>query len=172
MKEGARKKVIGKIRYIFGHYFRRELSDEEVESFFNSLEKQTRVVLATIPNATEEDFDRYMNERAEICFSPMSINNEILKIIEKTGIEELETSSRYKGLGEISNAAAFCLALRKETGEQWMIKGQDNPDILLVRPNGDGMRNRPFHALGLEIMEIPVSSGIDFSDHVAIAAFI
>lgn len=156
MDEVRKNLFCKRIETIFFDNFRRELSFSETETILSDMLSRTREELSKIPNFKEADYDRYFaTNEIEIVFSPRQINNEIYQIIKKIGIEELEQSKKYKRLSEMNNAACLSLALKKSTGEEWVIKGQENPDILLIRRNGRGFNEKPFHAINLEIMQIP-----------------
>ncbi|MFA6145931.1 MAG: hypothetical protein WC697_01185 [Patescibacteria group bacterium] len=165
---------IYKIKKVFKENFLRELSDKEASDFFNDLLIQSKLELSKIPGFTEEAFQRYFSNELEILFSPKAINKEILRIINIIGIESLENSSKYKRLSEMTDASCLVLALKKLYAEEWMIKAQDNPDILLVKHNADSFNKKPFDAVALEIMQIPERAKKTFSQDIEkdIAEFI
>lgn len=152
-----RKEVFRKrIKDIFFENFRRELSPTEVETMLNDMFSRTREELSRIPDFKESDYEKYFaTNEIQIVFSPRQINHEIYEIIQKIGIDELETSKKYKRLSEMNNAACLALALKKSTGEEWVVKGQDNPDILLISRSGQTFREKPFRAINLEVMQVP-----------------
>ena len=55
----------------------------------------------------------------------------------------------------MNDASCFVLSLKKIFNEEWVIKAQDNPDILLVKRNRARFNEKPFNAINLEIMQIP-----------------
>lgn len=156
----ARKELFRKrIKDIFFENFRRELSLIEVETMLNDMLLRTKEELSKIPDFKESDYEKYFaTDEIQIVFSPRQINHEIHSIIQKIGIDELETSKKYKRLSEMNNAACLALALKKSTGEEWVVKGQDNPDILLISRSGQGFREKPFRAINLEVMQVPQQS--------------
>ena len=150
-----------KIKKVFKDNFLRYLSDEEVDVFFETMLSTSRSKFSKIEGFTEEKFQRYLqaekhsNSDLEVVFSPLSIETEIVRIINEIGLEALEKSSKYKRLYEMVNAVCLCLAIKKISGEEWMIKPQDNPDILLIRTNNNRFNEKPIDAAPLEIMQIP-----------------
>lgn len=132
-----------KIRKVFRDNFLRDLSDKELNVFFETMLSASRAKFSKIEGFTEEKFQRYLqaekhsNSDLEVVFSPLSIETEIVRIINEIGLEALEKSNKYKRLYEMVNAVCLCLAIKKIRGEEWMIKPQDNPDILLIKTNNN-----------------------------------
>jgi len=60
----------------------------------------------------------------------------------------------------------LALALKKLSGEEWMIKSQDSPDIVLVKISNRFFYNHPFDGLRLEIMEISEKEKQGFGENV------
>jgi hypothetical protein len=170
-----------KIRNVFEKNFSKELSEEEVNILLEEILLNSRAKLSKIKGFTEEKFQRYLqsekyiNSDLEIVFSPLSIDIEVMRIIKRIGIEALEKSSKYKRLYEMVNAVCLCLAINKIYDEKWLIKAQDNPDILLVKINDNRFFNeKPIDAISLEIMQVPVQIIKGFTDNIEdkIAEFI
>jgi hypothetical protein len=165
---------IALIKRVFKENFLRDLSDAEAGEFVDKMISQSREDLSKIDGFTEERFQEYLSKNLVLAFSPNAINAEIFKIVKEIGIEELEASSRYKRLAEMSSASCLALALRKILGQTWMIKAQDAPDIILVKKSSREFSDKPFDAIMLEIMEIPEHARQELGEdiEVGIANFI
>lgn len=146
---------IALVKKVFKENFLRELTDEEASDIANKMISQSREAFSSIEGFTEEKFQQYISKNLVLLFSPSAVNAEIKKIIDTIGIEALENSPKYKRLSEMSNASCLALALKKVFNEEWMIKAQDYPDIILVKKNSRSFNNKHLDAVMLEIMEIP-----------------
>ncbi len=144
-----------RLRKIFRENFLRELSDEQASEYLDKMYTQTRAELARLPNFGAKATEKYLSGNLEIVFSPNAINAEVLRVVNEIGIEALEASSKYKRMAEMVDASCLALALKKAGKGEWVIKGQDAPDILLVQPDPEHTMGKPFRAISLEIMQIP-----------------
>ena len=159
------------VKKVFKENFLRELTYKEASDIVNKMISQTREGFSSIEGFTEEKFQKYISKNLVLAFSPGAVNAEIKKIIDKIGIETLENSPKYKRLAEMNNAVCLVLALKKVFNEEWMIKAQDYPDIILVKKSLRSFDDKYLDAVMLEIMEIPeyarVSLGSDIELGIA-----
>ncbi|OGI26200.1 MAG: hypothetical protein A3J76_01260 [Candidatus Moranbacteria bacterium RBG_13_45_13] len=156
MNEELKKISQEKIKKVFFDNFRRTLTPAEIDEIFKNMVAQTTKELSKIPNIQQRDIDRYFEtEKFEIVFSPRQVHKEISIILKNIGLQTLEESKKYKRLSEMNDAACLSLALKKAWGEEWVIKGQDNPDIILVKRSGKRFNEKPFYGINLEIMQVP-----------------
>lgn len=156
MNEELKKISLERIKKIFFYNFRRTLTSKEADEIFENMVSRTKKELVKIPGIREKDIKKYFEtKKIEIVFSPKQIDEEILSIIKKVGLQALEKSNDYKRLGEMSDASCLALALKKIFNDEWVVKAQDSPDILLVKLSGARFNKKPFSAINLEIMQIP-----------------
>lgn len=146
---------ISLVKKTFKDNFLRELTDEEAGEFVDKMISQTRDAFSGIIGFSEEKFQQYISKNFVIGFSPAAIDSEIRGAINKIGIDALENSHEYKRLSEMSNACCLARALKKMFNQEWMIKAQDSPDIILVKQSARSFDSKHLDAVMLEIMEIP-----------------
>jgi len=162
------------VKKVFKENFLRELTEEEASDIAKRMISQTRESFSSIEGFTEEKFQEYISKNLILVFSPSAVNTEIKKIIDTIGIETLENSPKYKRLSEMNNAVCLALALKKVFNEEWMIKAQDYPDIVLVKKNSRSFNEKHLDAVMLEIMEIPENARANLGNDIelGIAEFI
>jgi hypothetical protein len=169
------KRYEKKIRESYQINFGRNISDQEIKNGVSSLLSRMRDDFKKMPDFSEKNFDHYMNgNNLDLIFSPSCIYSEINTALIQVGSNKFLSLNKYKRLREMEVVARLCLAIRKTTGDVWMIRTQDNPDILLSKINNKSLKKKGiFDILQVEIMTIPenesnkwnnsfVSSLVDF----------
>lgn len=137
--------------------FGRIISDSEIEEGISRLLPRMERDFKTLPDFSEESFNRYMNgNNLDLTFSPACIYAEIAKIVTEIGADKFSSLGKYKRTREMEVASRICLALHKTTGAMWMIKAQDNPDIVLAKMGDRSLKEKYIlDILQVEIMTIP-----------------
>lgn len=171
-KQQAR--TIQHIKSEFKKIFLREISDEEASKIFEIMIGSTQELFKRDRKYNEDHSNQYMQGDLQLCFSPTAIREEIQRVIDTVGIEELEKSSKYKKMYELGNAQLLALALKKNSGVKWFIISQESPDILLIKKNLDALNQKPFDAVPVEVMQIPIDALEEIGEdvEVGIANFI
>ena len=154
MNQDIYNKNLKKIRRVFQENFSRKLGREEVEEILKNLLNYSEKINKGISGFSQERFEHYLRD-IEIVFSPNAIFHQIGKIVHEAGIDAFGKDGRYKRARELFSASEFVLALKKIYGEEWMIKSQDSPDIILAKPSNRSWFEKPTDAIKLEIMDIP-----------------
>jgi hypothetical protein len=161
MKEENAEKYIQRYKKIIQDFyemnFMRTISDLEIEEGISRLIPRMKEDFENLPDFSEENFNRYMEgNNLELTVSPRCIYDEISKIIAQIGGEQFQSLGKYKRAREMEVVARLCLALRKNNGKMWMIKVQDNPDIVLVKTSERSFKKKYIlDILQVEIMTIP-----------------
>lgn len=157
------KKSIEKIKDVFLKAFARELSEEEAVAALDKMRGHTEAVIQTVPGKSTDKSRNFDAENASIYFSPVAVSEQVDFILANEP-ELFETHVKYKIAREMMIASRFCISLKKQTGREWAIKGQDVPDIILVSPNGGDWKGKPFDAIKLEVMQIPAREQGNWSE--------
>lgn len=131
--------------------FGRKISNIEADSILEKMESETKKASYEIKDKTGKisksmfgNFD--LSKR--IFFSPSAAIQQVGQSILAVGEEEFEKNRKYKKAKEILVAIDFIIARKKTNKENWVISGQETPDIILADP----FKNK---RIKLEIMEIP-----------------
>jgi hypothetical protein len=161
-----------KIKNIFKENFYREPDEKEINNFYDDLLLKTKKEYSKIDGFAEKNLEERIRSKErdeselEIVFSPTFINKEINQSIKRIGIYVLENSKKYKRLYEMTNALCLALAIKKIYNEEWMIKPQDNPDILFIKRNDNNFNKKPFDVISLEVMQIPEQVMKNFDNNI------
>jgi len=154
MNQDVYDKNLRKIEKVFLENFSRKLSRKETQEVLDSLLSYSRKISEGIPGFSEERFECYIRN-VEISFSPKAVFHQVVKIIQEVGVDVYEKDGRYKRARELFSASELVLALKKIYGEEWAIKSQDNPDIILAKQSNRSWLEKPIDAIKLEIVSIP-----------------
>lgn len=136
--------------------FGRSITEEEAVFIFDTVSKHMRDELGKLSDFSEEMFARYMNNNGlTLTYSPACVYSEINLALKTVGESTFSSSRDYKRTREMEIAARMCLALKKQGNGGWMIKVQDNPDIVIFRINNSSIKSTFMDAIQIEIMTIP-----------------
>lgn len=162
------------IRRAYSDNFSRKITEEEIDEVLENLIPHMEDSLSKFDSFSKNNFERYINGSDELTFSPANIYSEISRTINEVGIDEFDKSVKYKRMREMEIATRFCIANYKQTGKQFMIKPQDNPDIVLVAISEDSSKKKFMEGYRLEVMGIPefVKDKMEQDLPTQIAAFI
>jgi hypothetical protein len=159
-----------KIKKTFLNNFYRDINNEELNEIKGKLLSQSRELHEKIKGFSEERYKHYLGENfknIEIFFSPDSISDQASKLIGEKGEDDFEKPGKYRRTKELIVASRFMIGVKKLNGDEWMIKGQDQPDIILAKPNSQEWLRKPFYGVQLEVMEIPQLIREKWSDKIA-----
>lgn len=154
--ENSRDKYLEIIKSAYLTDFNRTLTAEETNFIFDTVSKHMRSELSKLPDFSEDTFNKYLDSNGiTLTYSPAAICSEINRIIETVGQDVFSASRSYKRTREMEIAARVCLMLKKRYGEHWMIKIQDNPDIVVFKVAERSIKSDFMDAIQIEIMSIP-----------------
>ena len=162
------------IKQVYKDNFCREITDEEAEGVLKNALSYTKEQLEKTKGFSEKVFERYIGGVDSLLFSPANIHLELRKIIQEVGEDKLIHMGKYKRARELEIASRFCIATYKRLDQKYMIKAQDNPDIILVLMRAGSLDNKSLRGSRLEVMTIPeiIKSGLDNDLPVALADFV
>jgi hypothetical protein len=143
---------LDKVKEVFLSRFCRQLSSDEANSILEQLKIHTGRLEDQVRDTTGINLNnKYGN--IEIWFSPLSISKEVDIILSKEP-HLFESSNKYKNAREMMVASRFSVALKKYYRREWMIKGQDAPDIILTSPNYNSVTKTPIDAIRVEVTQV------------------
>ncbi len=147
---------ITRVKQIILERFSRNISDEEAKDILDKTIKQTETLQSTVSGFSKSRYGLAYDDvsKLEIYFSPNAITDQVRRLVEEVG-DKFETNIRYQHAREMTIASRFVIGLKKALGQEWMIKGQEAPDILLAMKNEKPWTKKPFNAIRLEIMVVP-----------------
>ena len=151
-----RAKYLEMIKAAYVSDFNRTILDEEATFILDTVLKHMRSELSRLPDFSEESFIKYITANGVVLtYSPKCIYEEINRAINTAGADTFSKDRGYKRTREMELAARMCLTLKKKFNEQWMIKIQDNPDVIIFKVNNGSIKSNFMDAVQLEIMTIP-----------------
>lgn len=159
----GREFKLKRLKEILDYTFPRRRTEDEYKEVLSMLEVQSREVHEKLPGFTESRYVRYLGGASALFFSPGSIFHELRKIISEIDADTWNKERKYKRAKEMSIATRLSLGLKKLRREEWMIKSDDTPDIILARPSGSDWYQKPFNAVPVEIMAIPTEEAAKWS---------
>lgn len=151
-----RTKYLEIIKVAYISDFNRTLTNKEGSFILDTVLKHMRSELSKLPDFSEKFFIKYITANGgSLTYSPKCVYEEINRAIDTVGVETFSKDRGYKRTREMELAARMCLTLKKKFNEQWMIKIQDNPDVVIFKVNNGSIKSNFMDAVQLEIMAIP-----------------
>ncbi len=153
-EEEIENRHIKTIKSAYKVNFERDITEEEIKEVLTHLLPRMENDLKETKGFSDAEFERYMSSgNNDLLFSPACIISEVIRATQNITQEEFLKPGKYKRLKEMEIAARYCFANFKTTNQVLMVRGQDNPDIVLVSI-GDSS-SKSIRSARLEVMNIP-----------------